>query len=842
MDQKITEYQNSTFDYNTFLQQHSVKPDNLSWKCPADLLNFQSTNELEPLDDIIGQPRAIEAIELGAKIKSKGYNIFVSGLTGTGRSTAVKSILSKIATETPEVFDYCYVNNFQNSDFPHLIMLEGGKGNIFAKAMSGAIAEIRERLPKTFEEDEHANKKREFIANFQQQENMLMTELEELLTKNGCMRTKVEGEADEIPQEIIVLKINDTPTDIDELDTLVENGTITFEKSKEYESLLLNVRNDYFNTYRYRKLKLVQDLKNNILAMNNSVAGGIINSVFEQYLQDFTIQSVTDYIAEVKKHILENLKYFVPDDIVSDEDAKLDEEMGKEFFNQYEVNVVLDNSATKSVPIIVENNPTYSNLFGTIDRTYDNRGFWKTDFTKIKSGALLRADNGFLIVNALELFIEPEVWNTLKRILLYDNLEIQAYDPYFQVTQLHLKPEPIKINVKVIIIGGLSLYRTLYHYEKEFKKIFKINAQFDYEGERTDEMLGYFARFITKISQKEQITPFSPDGVAAVLEWAVKHAGTKDSITLKFSDITDVLREAAFFADGHKSPLVTRENVNEALARREYRNNMTDEKLKQYILKGITLIDTDGERIGQINGLTIMDTGLFDFGKPARITAIVTAGNSGVINIEREAEMSGSIHNKAVLILSGILRRLFAQKKAMNLTASLSFEQNYGGIDGDSATAAEIYVILSALAELPIKQNIAITGSVNQLGDVQPIGGVNEKIKGFYEICKERGLTGTQGVLIPIQNVNDLMLDSNLIEDVTAGKFHIYSFSKLEEGLSIMTGMEAGELDEDGNYPENSVLGIAMQKIEELRKVDKDDIFEKLLGRRKRPAKKKLKN
>ena len=826
------------FDYKSFISTHRLNTDKLAWKCPTDSFKFESTKELEPLEEIVGQPRAIEAIRLGAELKSKGYNIFVSGLSGTGRLSTVKSILETVTSTCPITYDFCYVNNFTNPDDPRLLRLQKGKGKEFSKAMDDAILYLRERLPKLFEEEGFQEARRNLVEEYQQRERSILNEFDEYIKPFGFVRGQIETEQGILQPEVFPI-IDNKPVHIDSINELVRAGTLSEDQAKELETLYDKFHNEIYELGR-KGIKLMQEFRNSLIENDKAACSNIVNSILDEIAENFQYDSVKVYIDEVKKHILNNLNIFVPANQVQQTTSEEDEERPVDMFYLYSVNVILDNSETNSAPVIVETTPSYTNLFGTIERSYDNRGYWRTDFTKIKAGALLKADQGFVIVNALDLFTEPGVWTALKRVLLYDKIEIQPFEAYFQLSQLHLKPEPIDINVKVIIIGGLSLYRLLYVYEKGFKKIFKINAQFDYEIEKTEEMIEHYSRFIAKTCEDENLPHCSPDGVAAIIEWAVKHSGTQESITLKFSDVADIIREAAFYDRNSSNSYITRSDVKEAIRQRDFRNNLIDEKLKKYIMKGITLIDTEGERIGQINGLTVLDTGLYDFGKPARITAVVSAGNAGIINIEREADMSGAIHNKGVLIMTGILRSLFARKKPLNLIASISFEQSYGGIDGDSATAAEVIAILSALAETPIKQNIAITGSVNQLGDVQPIGGVNEKITGFYQICKERGLTGDQGVLIPAQNVRDLMLDDELLDDVLNNKFHIYSFARIEEGVSILMGEPTGSMDEEGNYPEDTLFGKVQLKLDELRKAEKDDDLDKLIGKRKKPKKRTI--
>jgi ATP-dependent Lon protease len=548
----------------------------------------------------------------------------------------------------------------------------------------------------------------------------------------------------------------------------------------------------------------------------------IINLCFKElkskYKKHVVIQ---DYLESGKEFILDNIRYFLPSAEQSNNQlAKLAKakniDIESQVIDKFAVNIILDNTDTVCAPVIIEHNPTYGNLFGSFEKIVDSKGYWRTDFSKVKAGSILQADQGYLIVSANDLFSEAVSWKAIKNVLLYDKLDIQPYATYLQMSESQMKPEPIKVNVKVIIIGGQSLYNYLYRNEKGFKKIFKILAQFDYETEKTDEILNSIVKFIAKQCDEENLLHFKPKAVAEVLEWSVGHAGSQDRITLKFSDIADLLRESSYFAEQGNKKLVTEIHVKEALKQRNFRNNLIDQKITDHILKGSTLIDTEGSRVGQINGLTVMSTGIASFGKPARITAAIGAGNRGIINIEREAQLSGSIHNKGILIIQGFFLERFAQNKPLSLSASIAFEQNYGGIDGDSASAAEIYVLLSAISHTPITQQIAITGSMNQKGDIQPIGGVNEKITGFYEICKERGFTGNQGVIIPEQNVNDLMLSEDIIESVRKNEFSIHSIKNIEDGAKLLMGKDFGIPDDNGNYKKGTLLNEVHIKLEEL--------------------------
>lgn len=804
-----------------------LKPEQLRWHCPEDALNFKTTTkELEPLNTIVGQSRAIEAIRLGAELRSQGYNIFVSGLSGTGRLSTVESILKDVTTSVPLLYDYCYVNNFINPDYPRLLKLYRGKGRELATMMDDSMTFLRNRIPKLFEEETFLNSRKRIIDDYQQRERLILHNFDERILPFGFVRGQMENEQGIVTPEVFPL-IENQAIPIQSIPEMVAQGKLKPEDSDKLNELYQRFHNELFDLAR-ESMKIMQEFKKALEDNDQASAAIIINSVFDAIVTKMDNSKVTEYLNEAKEYALKNISMFAPVqnpiNPVPQGEAEVTE---VDMFSYFKVNVVLDNSNVESAPIIKETTPSYTNLFGTIDRSYDSRGYWVTDFTKIKAGSILKADQGFLIVNADDLFSEQGVWVALKRVLLYNKLEIQPYESFFQLSQLHMKPEAVDVEVKVVIIGGMSLYKLLYEYEKGFKKIFKVNAPFDYETELTQEMIHNYTRFISKICDGDNLPHCTPDGAAAIIEWAVEKAGSQKKITLKFSDVADIIREAAFYDKSSSREYINREDVRKAIEWRRHRNDMLDEKMRNYITEGIILIDTDGERVGQINGLTVMDDGLLSFGKPARLTATVSAGSTGIINIEREVEMSGAIHSKGVLIISGFIKERFAQDKPLTLTASIAFEQSYSGIDGDSASAAEILVLMSSLTNIPIYQHMAITGSVNQKGDIQPIGGVNEKIRGFFEICRDNGFNGKHGVVIPVQNVPDLMLWEEVVEEVKKGNFHIYPVTKIEEVFPLLMGVEAGERNEKGQYPPDSVFHKAELRFELLRKAVKEQITKK---------------
>jgi len=485
-------------------------------------------------------------------------------------------------------------------------------------------------------------------------------------------------------------------------------------------------------------------------------------------------------------------------------------------FQPYQVNLIVDNSEHKGPPIVIESYPTYRNLFGSIERVVDRTGVWRTDFSKIKAGSLIKANGGYLVINLLDAVTEPGVWQGLKRALKSRKLEIQTYDPFYLFTTTGLKPEPIELDVKVVVISDYYLYYMLNYYDEEVKKIFKVRADFDTAMDKTDESIRQFAAFVKRKTDEDKLRAFDNTGIAALLEHAVRMTGRQEKISTSFPDITDLIREADFYAAQDKSPVVKEAHVDKAIDARIFRSNMVEEHIQEMIDRGTLLINVDGAVVGQVNGLAVYQLGDYMFGKPTRITASTSMGRAGIINIEREADLSGATHNKGVLIMAGYLRKKYAQDKPLTMSASIAFEQSYSGVDGDSASSTEVYALLSSLSGVPIKQSIAVTGSVNQKGEIQAIGGVNEKIEGFYECCKKLGFTGNQGVIIPEANVKDLMLRKDVVEAVKKGKFHIYPVTTIDQGIEILTDKKAGERKEDGSYPKGTINFLVDQKLREL--------------------------
>ncbi|GIV52180.1 MAG: ATP-dependent protease [Candidatus Kapaibacterium sp.] len=791
--------------------------EQLRWRCDERIFDFRTTKELVPLRGIVGQQRAIEAIELGAAIESRGYNIFVMSLLGTGRLTTVKQVLEPIAQRRQKFYDFAYVHNFTNPMMPRLLRFRAGRARQFAHALEETIGFLRTRIAELFREEAFQKSRSAIIQRFRTKEAALLEQFNAQIAPQGFTLGQVTDPDGSTRFELFAI-IRGKPYSLDQIAALVGEGKLSERRAQRIVGTYLKLREELVSM-TYRGQEMQRAFQQALLDHTRKAAGIIVAAAFDELRARFAEEeAVAEYLDDCQRDLIENIELFSPSFSGTPEAELPDGRSLADKLKEYTVNIIVDNAETRSAPIIIETFPTYTNLFGTIERHYDRQGIVRSDFTMIKAGAVLRADGGYLIVNASDVLSDPQVWQTLRRILLYGKLEIQPPEP----SSTALKPELIDVNVKVVMLGDYQTYLALAALEEDFTKMFKIAAEFDYETDRSEKMLQNFARFVARLCEEENVLHARPSGVAALIEWAVERAEDKNKITINFSDVSDVIREASFVAQQHRKRFFDRECVQEALRLRRRRTELQDVKIKSQILQGVLMIDVRGARIGQINGLTVYSTGLISFGKPARITASTGAGNAGIIDIEHEASLGGNIYRKGVLTIPGLLREYFGQRRPLALSASISFEQNYGGIDGDSASLAELYAILSSLARVPLLQSIAVTGSINQKGDVQPVGGVNEKIIGFFEICQQHGLDGSHGVIIPHQNVADLMLPEPLLEAARNGRFRIWAIRHFTEGIPILTGMEAGEMLPDFSYRPGTFLHAVDQRLEELALIARD--------------------
>ncbi len=798
------------------LKYKEVPVEKLRWRCPPDSLPFEDTSEIPACKEIIGQERALKAIRLGLEMDSLGYNIFIVGLVGTGRNTTIKCLLEEIdkAGKIPD--DLCYVSNFKDPDQPRCICLPAGRGKAFKKDMDDLIESLKKNIPLVFESEEYQKQRRELVEKHRDREKGIVKEFESRAKKEGFAVVQVQVGPFTRPDVVPVVAGNAMP--LDQLENLVDQGQFpkeNFENLKvKYSQLNAEMEQVFKETRKVEKI-----IQEALAALDKSAISHLVEGAIGDIREKHKQPKIHAYLDEVKNSILENPGRFQPKPEAPPLPIPgLVLPTPVDTFSEFQVNVLVDNSEIKGAPVIIETSPTYRNLFGTIERSWGMGGIGKTDFTKIKSGSFLRANGGYLVLNALDVFMEPGVWIALKRTLRNRSMEMQSFDPFYLFASSALKPEPIEVRVKVVMIGDAYLYGMLYAVDEDFKKIFKIKADFDTVMERKEETQMQYASFIRKICQDENLLPFDRSGVAAVIEYGVRLAGRQKKLSTEFHRITDILREASYWAKKDKSEIIAEKHVDQAVAEKIYRKKMIEDKIQEMIEDGIIMIDSDGATVGQVNGLSVYDMGEYAFGKPSRITAKTSMGKAGIINIEREADLSGRTHNKGVLILGGYMRGKYAQDKPLTLTASLAFEQSYGGVDGDSASSTEVYAILSSLSVLSLRQDIAVTGSVNQNGEIQPIGGVNQKIEGFFDVCRSRGLTGKQGVMIPHQNVGDLMLRKDVVEAVAAGKFHIYPVQTIDQGIEILTGVPAGEKTKEGTYPPETVNYLVDQKLLELAK------------------------
>ena len=788
-----------------------LPPEKLVWRLDSEKLPFDTTEECDPCEGIIGQDRAIRSIQTGLDVKSLGYNIFITGLVGTGRTTTIQQLLEKLEKEDKTPDDILYVKNFKAPDEPTLITLPSGKGKLFQEAMERLIEMLKTNIPELLKSSYYTEKRDSIIEVQQKKQKEILKAFEDEVAKEGFSVIQVQMGLYVKPDLIPV--IEGKPTPFPQLENLVREEKFTKEKLEElkekYEKLTGKLE------AVFKQMKETEEETHRLLKeWDQESITPVIKGAVLRIRDRFKFEVIADYLDDVEATLTKQINIFKGTQKQEKEPQMFQEDP----FLDYKVNLIIDNSELKSAPVIMETNPNYINLFGSIESTMNRVGLLQTDFTKIKAGSFLKANGGYLIINALDALIEPGVWNTLKRTLRNQSLEIQNFMSIYFVSTSRLKPQPISIDVKVVMIGDSYIYNLLYNMDKDFKKIFKIKAEFDSEMDKDKKTILEYAAFIKKITTDDNLQPFDKEGIAAIIEFSTRIAGRQRKLSTRFNIIADVVRESSYFSKKDKKKVVSRTHVEKALEERFDRVGLIEDKIQEMIEEGTIMIDTKGSVVGQVNGLSVYQMGGYAFGKPTRITANTAVGRAGVINIEREADMSGRTHNKGVLILGGYLRGKYAQNKPFSLAASLAFEQSYSGVDGDSASSTEVYAILSSLSKLPLRQDIAVTGSLNQKGEIQPIGGVNEKIEGFFEVCKSKRLTGSQGVIIPQQNTQNLMLRKDVVEAVANGQFHIYPVKNIDQGIEILTGIKAGKIKKDGSFEEGTVNYLVDEELQRLAK------------------------
>lgn len=779
-----------------------LKPEALRRVSDPGMFTFGSTAELPPLDGVVGQDRALRAIDFGIEMPSYGYNMFVVGPAGSGRTTAVRQFLARRAAQRPVPEDWCYVNNFGDPRRPNAINLPAGRAVQFRKAMDELIGSLKLELPRAFEGEHYEQRRREIGLQFQRKQQELLEALDAYLNERGF--TLIRSQTG-----LTIAPVQDgeplTSEAYEKLDP---------EVKKKYESFRPELQEQFEKTVRQTR-DLDRQAQRAVEGISHDLTSFVVDAALEELREIFRdCPKVLAYIDAVRQDVIDNVAAFLPSEEPRSPLAAIAQSEG-DAMTRYQVNVLTESSdvAEPRAPVIIEHNPTYNNLMGRIEHQAQF-GAMVTDFTHIRAGALHRANGGYLVVEAKNLLRNAVSWEALKRALRSHQAKIEEPASFYGlVTTVSLEPEPIPMDVKVVLIGDEYIYQMLYAYDEDFRELFKVRSQFVTRMELNAGAPEQYARFVGDLCRREHLKHFDAGGVARLLDEAAALVEDQQRVTARFAEVADLVREASFWATRAGRELVTAADVKQAV---DERVQMRDYALRRYqesLADGVVLIDTQGATVGQINALTVVQAADFEFGLPARITARTYAGKSGVVSIDREVKMTGPIHDKGQIILSAYLSSRFAQREPLSVSATLTFEQSYSGVEGDSASSTELYALLSSLSGIPIQQNLAVTGSVNQLGQVQAIGGANAKIAGFFDVCASRGLTGDQGVLIPRSNVRHLMLREDIVQAVAEGRFHVYAVATIEEGIELLTGVPAGEPDAEGAYPEGSVYAAVMAKL-----------------------------
>ncbi len=771
------------------LKKCLVTVDQLNKRVNLKRIPFETTADIPPLTSVIGQDRAVFSINFALAMDKSGYNVFVSGHYGSGRTTIVMDLLKRAAAEGPTPPDCIFVYNFESPDEPMALLLPAGEAIKFKKRYHKLIVTLRKDLKKTFESDSFDQQKSQLVNTIQKKKQQILAGLEE-----EARQLHIQIQPSNVGFVTIPIK-EGKPLTAEDFDQLPKEEQTQINKNIErIQKRIPEI---------LRELSILdRNLHDQLEELTQKVARFVVDNHFSHLIEQYhAFKEVQNYLFQAAEDITRNVSEFIGkvenDHSGQAQPLKID---------KYQVNIAIDNSRQQGAPVIFETNPTYVNLFGRIEKKA-YQGYVYTDYTMIKAGSLLCANGGYLVLDADQLLKHPYAYEALKRTLRSGSLRIEDFSELLGLaTTVSLRPQPIPIKVKVVLIGQPQLYRLLHNYDEEFRKIFKVRADFDVEVKETPRTIQQYVQFISRVVHEENLLHFDREGVAAVIEYAYRLADHQKRLSIRFAELVKIIREASFWARQKRRKHVSRKDVENAVQNIIYRHNLIEEKVHDALAERTVHIDVSGYKVGQINGLAVYNLGDHAFGRPNRITINTYIGSRGVINIEREAKLSGRIHDKGMLILSGYFNEKFGRDMPIAFSASITFEQSYSGIDGDSASSAELYGLISALSGVPINQGIAVTGSVNQKGEVQAIGGVNEKIEGFFKVCKSRGLTGDQGVIIPRANVKNLLLNSEVVEAVRQNKFHIWAVDNIEDGLFILTGQKCGIRHKDGTYTENSIF------------------------------------
>ncbi len=788
------------------LARFRVPAEQLYRRCTPEEVGPETTREIAPLEEFIGQERAHRAISFGLRIQGYGYNIYASGRPGTGKQAMIADYLERVSKELPTPSDWCYVYNFEDPSQPRALELPAGYGKRLKRDMAELVEAVSKRISTVFESDEFTQQRDRLVQQFEQEKQRRIAQIQ----KEG---QELGFAVQFTPTGIVLTPLAPgnrplTPQEFEALPEETKRGIL--ERRSQLEERIKELTRE-LRQLEKKTQEAIKDLERRAVSF-------AIEPLFQEIKETYgSFPQVVNYLEAVHQDMLKNIDAFRQKPPQMPIPLPIPLPMPKPSpLKRYEVNVLVDNSGLEGAPVVMEPVPNYVNLVGRIEKEVQF-GALTTDFTMIYPGALHRANGGFLVLEADELLRQPYAYQALKKALKTQQIRIEDLgETLGLVTTKVLKPEPIPLNVKVILTGSPLYYYLLYTYDEDFQELFKVRADFDVVMDRTPENIRQYRAFIARVVQKENLLPFTADAIARVIEHSSRMVNDQRKLSTRFADIVDLLKECDYWARRQGADQVTRQHVDQAIEERIFRSNLLESKVQEMIARGQLIVDTEGEKVGVINGLAVVELGDFAFARPVRITATLWGGKEGVLDIEREVGLGGKIHSKGVLILTGYLSEVFAQREPLSLSARIAFEQNYSEIEGDSASSTELYVLLSLLSGLPLRQDIAVSGSVNQKGEVQPVGGINEKIEGFYRACKVKGLTGTQGVLIPRRNLENLMLHPEVVQAVEKGQFHIYAVDTVEEGIEILTGVPAGRRP-DGTFEKGSVYDRVARRLQELR-------------------------
>jgi len=782
-----------------------LAPDDLYRRCDAEQFPFSTTDDISAVSGTIGQERALRSLDFGLGVASKGFNIFALGEPGTGKMATVKTMLLDKASKEPVPPDWCYVHNFKDPDVPIAISMEPGRAKVFQKDMEDFLKALKVDIPKAFESKEYEKQRSRIVEELQQKQSELFSKLDEEAREKGfSVRRGMTGVL------LLPIKPDGEPLNPEEFSKLDEKTRKELEKTgRTFQERL----NEVFRAMRETE-KFVQDM---LAKLERAIAFDAVNPLIENLKsKQKGHEKIGAYLDAVREDILTHIEDFRPQEEQPAAVPFLKMPKQEVSFARFFVNVLVDNSDTKGAPVVFESNPTYLNLFGRIEQKV-MYGMALTDFTMIRAGSAHKANGGYLVLDALDVLRSPFSYDALKRAIKNEEIKIEdILEQYRLISVAALKPEAIPLDVKVIFVGTPYLYYMLYNLDPEYNELFKVKADFDNRMDRNQENTERYAAFIAGCQKAENLLPLDRTGVARVIEHGSRLVDHQDRLSTRFSSVSDLLRESHYWAKKDGVAFISAQHVEQAVQEHVTRVNRIEERLREATLEDVFIVNTEGTKVGQVNGLAVLDAGDYSFGKPSRISARTYVGKAGIVNIERETKMSGKIHEKAIFIISSYLGSKYASRKPISLSAFITFEQLYDMIEGDSATCAEMYALLSSISGVPLMQTLAVTGSMDQNGEVQPIGGVNQKIEGFFDLCKARGLNGSQGVIIPSRNVKNLMLKQEILTAVKDGSFAIYAIEKMEEGLEILTGTPAGAMTDDGTYPENSVNYLVMKRLTEI--------------------------